>query len=79
MTKFNYKVLEINSIVEPIEGKVNCTYQSYTKYCIIENQLTGEVIKINDDTNDVLLKKILIFIDNHDCVVGDEFNIKTTK
>ena len=79
MKKFNYKVLEINNIVEPVEGKFNCTYQSYTKDCIIENQLTGEVIKINDDTNDVLLKKIINFVDNNDCIVGDEFNIKTTK
>lgn len=75
MKKFNYKVLKINNIVEPIEGKFNGTHQSYTKDCIIENQLTGEVIKINNDTNDVLLRKIINFIDNHDCIVGDEFNI----
>jgi hypothetical protein len=74
--KFNYKVLEINNIVESIEGKFNCAYQSYTKYCIIKNQLTGDIIKINDDTNDILLKKIINFIDNNDCMVGDEFNIK---
>lgn len=76
MKKFNYKVLEINNIVEPIEGKFNCTYQSYTKDCVIENQLTGEIIKIDNTTNDILLKKIINFVDDHDCIVGDVFNIK---
>ena len=40
MKKFNYKVLEINNVIEPIEGKFNCTFSSYTKDCIIENQFT---------------------------------------
>jgi hypothetical protein len=76
MKKFNYKVLEINNVIEPIEGKFNCTYSSYTKDCIIENQFTGEIINVSNDINDINLKKIINFIDDHDCMVGDEFNIK---
>ena len=77
MKKFNYKVLEVNHIIEPIKGKFNCTNQSWVKNCIVKNQFTGEIIKIDSNTNNINLKKIIDFIDNNDSIVGDEFNIKT--
>lgn len=78
MKKFNYKVLEVNHVIEPIKGKFNCINQSWIKNCIVKNQLTKEIIKIDSNTNNISLKKIIDFIDNNDCVVGDEFNIKIT-
>jgi hypothetical protein len=78
MKKFNYKVLEVNHVIESIKDKFNCTNQSWTKNCIVKNQFTGEVIKIDSNINSISLKKIIDFIDNNDSIVGDEFNIKIT-
>ena len=37
---------------------------------------SDKIINISNNTNDVNLKKIINFVDDNDCIVGDEFNIK---
>ena len=78
MKKFNYKVLEVNNIVEQVTGHSNCTYSSYTESCVIQDIETGEIINIDGKTANGRETQILEKVDNFDLIVGDEFNITTT-
>ena len=81
--KFKYLVLEVNNvefkmtdeykkergIIEPY-----ITTAGYTQSCTVRDQVTGEILKIDRDTNpqDELLK-IINTVDFNDLIVGDEF------
>jgi len=70
-----FKVLEVKNVIEEVKGHFNCTHSSYVESCVVQNLLTKEIIEC-DNKSDGLKNKILHFIDNGDCIVGDEFIIR---
>jgi hypothetical protein len=74
--KLRFKVVKVNHIEYPVTGRENCSFGSYTKSCVIRNQVTGEQYEIDRDSNpsgDDL--KIINKVDNYDLCKGDEFDI----
>ena len=58
-----YKVVNVESV------------NGIIKSCVVENQITGERISIEDTTIDKEQKSIITKIDKFDLIKDDEFNI----